>query len=93
MKVIWTSAALADLDDILAYTSANYPLLVNAVELRIRAVVLRIGQWPSSARLVEERHGVRVVPLVRYPYRVFYQVQGSAIEILHIHHAARTEPP
>jgi plasmid stabilization system protein ParE len=93
MKVIWTSAALADLDNILAYTSENYPRVVNAVELRIRAVVVRIGRWPTSARLVEGRRDVRVVPLVRYPYRVFYQVRGGAIEILHIHHAAQAEAP
>ncbi|MGY3619802.1 plasmid stabilization system protein ParE [Bradyrhizobium sp. USDA 10063] len=38
------------------------------------------------------RPGVRAVPLIRYPYRVFYRNTGQAIEILHIHHAARDEP-
>jgi plasmid stabilization system protein ParE len=92
MKVIWTSAALVDLDDILAYTAEHYPALGAAVERRIRAVVARIGQWPASARLVEERPDTRVVPLIRYPYRVFYHVRGDTVEILHIHHAAQAEP-
>jgi plasmid stabilization system protein ParE len=28
MKLVWTAAALADLDDILAYTAENYPALL-----------------------------------------------------------------
>ena len=91
MRVIWTEAALADLDTILAYTSEHYPSLVVAVERRVRAVVERIGRWPESARVVEERPGVRVVPLVRYPYRLFYWVNGDTVEILHLHHAARDD--
>lgn len=89
MKVVWTAAAQADLDDILAYTAEHYPSVVPALEQRIRAVVARIGRWPHSAREVEERADIRVVPLVRYPYRLFYQVASEAVEILHIHHASR----
>jgi plasmid stabilization system protein ParE len=91
MKVVWTEAATADLDSILSYTAQHYPSEVEAVERRIRAVVARLGRWPESARAVEQRAGVRVVPLVRYPYRVFYRVADGAVEILHVHHAARSE--
>jgi plasmid stabilization system protein ParE len=89
MRIIWTETALADLDSVLAYTSIHYPTLVAAVELRIRAVVSRAGRWPESDRPVEERPGVRVVPLLRYPYRMFYRVADDHVEILHLHHAAR----
>lgn len=91
MKVVFTSAALADLDDVLSYTSEHYPLLVHSVERRIRAVIARIEQWPESAREVEQRPGIRVVPLIRYPFKIFYRVAGSRIEILHIHHTARDD--
>jgi toxin ParE1/3/4 len=89
MKVVWTAAAQADLDDILAYTSEHYPSVVPALEQRVRAIEARIGRWPHSAREVEERPGIRVVPLVRYPYRIFYQVVSEGVEVLHIHHAAK----
>jgi toxin ParE1/3/4 len=89
MQVVWTEAALADLDEVLAYTAEHYPSLVDAIEHRVRAVVMRVGQWPESARIVEERLGVRVAPLVRYPYREFYSVHEGQVEILHVHHAAR----
>jgi hypothetical protein len=48
---------------------------------------------PESARRIPERPGVRVVPLIRYPYKIFYHVVGDTVEILHIHHAARDDEP
>jgi plasmid stabilization system protein ParE len=91
MKVVWTAAALADLDDVLAYTTEKYPSLVGPVEKRIRAIIARVGAWLESARRVEDRPEVRVVPLLRYPYRIFYKVHDESVEILHIHHTARLE--
>jgi len=93
MKVVWTESALADLDEILAYTAEHYALLIGPLEHRIRATVMRIAAWPLSARTVEGRPGVRVVPLIRYPYRIFYRLAGETVELLHIHHAARDESP
>jgi toxin ParE1/3/4 len=91
MKVVFTEAALADLDDILSFTSSHYPASATLVEGRIRFVLSRISKWPKSARVVETRPGVRVVPLGRYPYKIFYRIVEGRIEILHIHHASRQE--
>jgi len=91
MKVIYTDEALENLDEILAYISANYPTVYDAFQSRVRSVVERIGAWPDSAQEVAERLGVRVVPLIRYPYKVFYRTTTEAVEILYIHHAARDE--
>jgi plasmid stabilization system protein ParE len=89
MKVVFTEAALADLDDILSFIASHYPTLATPIEERIRAVIARVAKWPQSARVIEERPGVRVVPLVRYPYKVFYRIVDETIEILHIHHTSR----
>lgn len=92
MKVIYTSEALRDLEEILAFIDSNYPTISAAFEVRLRAIEQRIGQWPKSAEEVKQRSGVRVVPFIRYPYKLFYQIAGGVIEVLHIHHAARREP-
>lgn len=91
MRVIYTEEALENLDGILGYISSNYPAVYEAFQSRLRSVINRIGDWPDSAQEVAERPGVRVVPLIRYPYKVFYRNTGQAIEILYIHHAARNE--
>ena len=91
MKVVWTEAALADLDSALDYTAEQYPNLVGPLEVRIRAVLARIGRWPESARTVNDQPDIRVVPLLRFPYRIFYRVANERVEILHLHHASRDD--
>jgi toxin ParE1/3/4 len=89
MKVVWTDEALHDLDEIAEYLSLHYPVIAPAVGLRIQAVVGRIRRWPQSARRSAKRPDVRVVPLGRYPYKIFCRFMGESVEILHVHHAAR----
>ena len=91
MKVVYTVEALADLDGILRYIASYYPAISEAFENRLYAVVARIAQWPESAQEVAERPGVRMAPLIRYPYKVFYRVSNETVEILYMHHAAREE--
>jgi toxin ParE1/3/4 len=90
-EVVFTDEALANLDGILSFIASNYPSIYDAFQSRLRSVVARIGDWPESAQEVADRPGVRVAPLVRYPYKVFYRSTGQVIEILYIHHAARDE--
>ena len=92
MKVVYTGEALANLDAILQYISAHYPASYAQFEKRLRTVEARIGAWPESAQEVAECPDVRVVPLIRYPYKIFYRIEGGVVEILYIHHAARREP-
>jgi plasmid stabilization system protein ParE len=32
---------------------------------------------------------MRVMPLVRYPFKIFYRIVGDTVRVLHIRHAAR----
>jgi toxin ParE1/3/4 len=89
MRVVYTTEAIADLDGIFDYIANHYPAISDAFQNRLQAVIARITRWPESAQEVFERPGVRVAPLIRYPYKVFYRVSGDTIEILHVHHAVR----
>ena len=71
MKVVYTEEALKDLDAIADWLIAHYPTVAPAVERRIRRVVGHIARWPESARRSAHRPNVHVVPLGRYPYRIF----------------------
>jgi toxin ParE1/3/4 len=92
MRIVFTDEALRDLDEILDFIAAHYPTIASPFQQRLRTVLQRVGKWPKSAEEVEQRPGVRVVPLIRYPYKIFYQATTDAVEILHIHHAARQPP-
>ena len=89
MKVVYTDPALRDLEEITAWLSKHYPRLGRSVERRLRIVVGHIARWPESMRRSKHRPDVRVAPLGRYPYKIFYRVSYDALEILHIHHTSR----
>lgn len=92
MRLRFTEAAGRDLDMIVAYITANYPGSAAAFEQRLRQSLARIERWPGGAQAVASYPGVRMVPLIRYPYKIFYRIGPDAIEILHIYHATRQEP-
>jgi len=89
MKVLYTEEALKDLDAIADWLIVHYPAVAPAVERRIRSAITHITHWPESSRRSAERSGVRVAPLGRYPYKIFYRINDDTVEILHIHHAAQ----
>ncbi|HEX4111964.1 MAG TPA: hypothetical protein VH020_05460 [Stellaceae bacterium] len=49
----------------------------------------QIERAPESAQRLVQRPNVRVVPLLRYPYMIFYRMNGDRIDILHIRHTSR----
>ena len=90
MKVEFTNRAIADLRKISAQSRKEFgDRVAAALAVRIRSVVEQIGDAPESAARVEQRPSMRVLPLVRYPFKVFYRIVGDTVRILHIRHTAR----
>jgi plasmid stabilization system protein ParE len=89
MKVHFTAPARADLESLGTYISLHYPAIAPRVEARIRAIIAHIEQWPESAPVVSQRPGVRMMPVGRYPYKIYYRVEGDRLEILRIRHTAQ----
>ena len=89
MKVTYSARAVADLAEIGSYLAERTPSGAVAVEHRIHTVVELISDFPSSGRMVVARPAVRVIPLGRYPFLIFYKTMDDELIILHIRHAAR----
>jgi toxin ParE1/3/4 len=90
MKVEYTKRAVADLRKVSADSRRAFgDKVAAAVETRIHALAEHLRTAPESAPRVEQRSGVRVAPLIRYPYRIFYRVLGDTVRILHIRHTSR----
>ena len=69
--------------------TATSPASGIAAAERIRPVIDLIARQPNIAPRLPKRPTVRVALVLRYPYKVFYRVQGEEVEILHIRHTAR----
>jgi plasmid stabilization system protein ParE len=90
MNVRYAPRAMADLARIGARSRRVFgPAVAAALETFIRATVARLAVMPESGLRLPQRPNVWVVPLVRYPFKIFYTIERDAITILHIRHAAR----
>ncbi len=90
MKVEYSNRALADLHKISADSRRAFgDNVAAALEARIRAIVEQIGDAPEIAPRVEQLPGVRVIPLIRYPYRIFYRILEDRVRILHLRHTSQ----
>jgi toxin ParE1/3/4 len=78
MNVCYAPRAVADLASIGEYTRGAFGnTAASALEIYISATIARIAAMPESGEVVPERQGVRVVPLIRYPFRIFYTVAAE----------------
>jgi toxin ParE1/3/4 len=90
MNVEYTPRARADLQEIADYSRKTFGRAVAAaLETYIRATVARIAAMPESGVAIQDRQDVRVVPLIRYPFRNFYTAADETITILHVRHTSR----
>jgi plasmid stabilization system protein ParE len=90
MKVEYAPRATADLIEIGERSRRVFgDPVAGALETYIRATVARLAFIPELGQRLPEREGIRVIPLIRYPFKIFYTVSSETITILHIRHAAR----
>jgi len=88
VRIRYTVRARADLAEIRSYLLERNPRAAAAVMAAIRQRISWLADFPLMAPETDEP-GVRALPLVRYPYRVYYDVAGEEVRILHIRHTRR----
>jgi toxin ParE1/3/4 len=89
MKVEYSRRAVADLRKIAQESASFGEVVVSALEQRLRDMMATISAHPEAAPRLLDRPQIRVMPLVRYPYKIFYRVVGDGVRILHIRHTGR----
>jgi len=90
MKLVYSRRALADLAEIAAhYAASASPAIADSIGQRLEDVIDRILRVPKAAPKLSQRSDVRVVAVIRYPFRIFYRVRKNTIDILHVRHTSR----
>jgi plasmid stabilization system protein ParE len=94
MKVRWSQTALKQLDDIFLYIYQRNRSAAPSVTKRVEELASLLGEFPFIGHLTDEAD-VRILPVVRYPFAIFYTIVDAAGEvvILHIRHTAQEPPP
>ncbi len=88
MKVRHTLRAQADLDLIFTYLDERAPMAARAVKALLERRIASLADFPLAAPRTDEP-GVRELTILRYPYKVYYEVADEEVWILHIRHTAR----
>lgn len=81
MKIRYRPTALEQLDRIHDYIATNSERAAHRVISQIKHSIDLLAQLPNSGR-PSEVIGIRELPIVRYPYIVFYTVDVDAGEVI-----------
>jgi toxin ParE1/3/4 len=88
MRVRYTPEAFADRERIIKYLKERSESGAQNVAASIHQAVAQLGNQPHSGYRTDNPE-VRVLFVVRYPYKIFYRVRDDTVEILHIRHTSR----
>jgi plasmid stabilization system protein ParE len=88
MRVRYTPRARSDLRSILQFIDERSPKGAVNVKRAIQRTIELIAEFPEAGRVAGEE-GIRVLPAGRYPYLIYWIVQGGEAWLVHIRDARR----
>jgi len=88
MRVRYTLRAQADIDAIYSYLDTRAPAAAQSVKTTIQRRIALLAEFANIAPTTDQ-HGVHELTIVRYPYKVYYEISGEEIWIVHIRDARR----
>jgi toxin ParE1/3/4 len=88
MKVRYTRRAQADLEAIFEYLDSRAPAAAQSVKNAIVRRIAWLAEFPHAAPETDQP-GVYELTIVRYPYKVYYEIDGDDVSIVHIRDARR----
>jgi toxin ParE1/3/4 len=89
MRVRYTLRARSDLDAIYADLDEHDPTAAQAIKDLMERRIRRLGRFPLMAPSTDEV-GVLELSIVRYPYKVYYDICGDEeVWIIHIRDTRR----
>jgi plasmid stabilization system protein ParE len=88
MRIRYTLRAQGDLDTIYDYLDRRSPEAAQSVKDSIERRIAWLADFPFMAPTTDES-GIYELTIVRYPYKVYYEVERDEVWILHIRDARR----
>lgn len=89
-RVVWSPAALEDVDSIAAFISRDSSHYAAAVVRRILSVTRQLSEFPHSGRIVPELDDQSIRELLVYSYRLIYEIRQDIITVAAVVHAKQS---
>ena len=92
MRVVYAEHAVHDIDEIYGTIAQHSTAAAQRVEDFIRTTCGGLADFPFASAATDEPN-VRRVPLVRYPYTIFFRIdqKRDLVEIARVIHSARVK--
>ena len=91
MRIVWTTSAVIDLEQISDYLLEKHPELATTTIQRIFGSVSELKLFPARGR-PGRKEGTRELVLTQLPYLAVYELVGETIRVLRVLHGARRWP-
>ncbi len=91
MRIRWTPAAAADLEQISNYLKEHHPHYRQPTIRKVYEAIRSLKDMPHRGRLGREE-GTRELFFPPAPYVAVYRVKEQSIEILRVYHTAQDRP-
>ena len=88
MRIRWTTAAAADLEQINRYLQEHHPHYCQPTIRKLYESIRSLKESPHRGRPGREE-GTRELLFSPLPYVAVYRVRNQSIEVLRIYHAAQ----
>jgi toxin ParE1/3/4 len=88
MRIRWTPAAAADMQQISDYLREHHPHYRQRTMRKLYETIQSLKAWPQRGRSGAEE-GTREILFPPMPYAAVYRITQRSIEILRIYHAAQ----
>ena len=89
MKLLWTAAAISQLQAIHDYHAKVAPSYAKRIVDRITKRSKQISTFPYSGRIVPEYELPEVRQIIEDRYRIIYLIKDERIEVLSVIHTSR----
>lgn len=87
--VVWSQAAIQDIEAIAEYISRDSPYHAQCVVERLYELGDAIAEHPQAGRILAELENPQVRERFVYSYRVLYEIDSAQIDILAVIHGRR----
>lgn len=88
-EVVWSPAALEDVESLAEYIARDSEFYARAVVDKILDVAARLKDFPFAGRMVPELGDENLRERLVYSYRLIYRLEPNAITILALIHGKR----
>ncbi len=88
-RVVWTEAAISDVDHIAEFISSDAPYRASIFIEELILSTDRLEDFPLIGRVVPEKGDPTIRELLFSAYRIIYRNSGSVVTVLHVFHGAR----